>query len=70
MLNLIDYDICGVQLMTGATGQSSFMKSRFGSQNNFAEALFNEADTDFSVRDVLSATQDQLTHNQVLNLQH
>ena len=48
--NMIAYDICGVQPMTGPTGLIFAMKSRFGSQAG-AEALFNEADTDFSSRD-------------------
>ncbi len=50
MPNLIAYDICGVQPMTGPTGLIFAMKSRFGSQAG-AEALFNEADSDFSARD-------------------
>ena len=51
MPNLIAYDICGVQPMTGPTGLIFAMKSRFGSQAG-AEALFNEADSDFSARDL------------------
>ena len=47
MPNLIAYDICGVQPMTGPTGLIFAMKSRFTSQGG-TEALFNEADTDFS----------------------
>ena len=50
MPNLIAYDICGVQPMTGPTGLIFAMKSRYGSQAG-AEALFNEADTDFGARD-------------------
>jgi len=50
MPNLIAYDICGVQPMSGPTGLIFAMKSRFGSQAG-AEALFNEADSDFSARD-------------------
>ena len=50
MPNLIAYDICGVQPMTGPTGLIFAMKSRFGTQAG-AEALFNEADSDFSARD-------------------
>jgi len=50
MPNLIAYDICGVQPMTGPTGLIFAMKSRYGSQAG-AEALFNEADSDFSARD-------------------
>jgi len=47
MPNLIAYDICGVQPMTGPTGLIFAMKSRFTS-NSGTEALFNEADTSFS----------------------
>ena len=47
MPNLIAYDICGVQPMTGPTGLIFAMKSRFTS-NSGTEALFNEADSDFS----------------------
>jgi hypothetical protein len=45
--NLIAYDICGVQPMTGPTGLIFAMKSRYGS-NNGTEALFNEANTAFT----------------------
>ena len=55
MLNLIAYDICGVQPMTGPTGLIFAMKSRFGSQAG-AETLFNEADSDFSARDAAGDT--------------
>jgi Major capsid protein Gp23 len=44
---MIAYDMCGVQPMTQPTGLIFAMKSKYGSQNG-AEALFNEADTDFS----------------------
>ena len=47
MPNLIAYDICGVQPMTGPTGLIFAMKSRVTS-NSGTEALFNEADSDFS----------------------
>ena len=50
MPNLIAYDICGVQPMTGPTGLIFAMKSRYGSQAG-SEALFNEADSDFGARD-------------------
>jgi len=49
MPNLIAYDIAGVQPMTGPTGLIFAMRSRYTSQTG-AEALFNEADTDFSAR--------------------
>jgi len=55
MPNLIAYDICGVQPMTGPTGLIFAMKSRFGSQAG-AEALFDEADSDFSARDAAGNT--------------
>ena len=47
MPNLIAYDVAGVQPMSGPTGLIFAMKSRYTSQGG-AEALFNEADTDFS----------------------
>jgi len=50
MPNLIAYDICGVQPMTGPTGLIFAMKSRYASQTG-TEALFNEADSDFGARD-------------------
>ena len=55
MPNLIAYDICGVQPMTGPTGLIFAMKSRFTNQTG-TEALFNEADSDFSSRDAASDT--------------
>jgi len=54
MPNLIAYDICGVQPMTGPTGLIFAMKSRFAS-NSGTEALFNEADSDFSARNATSS---------------
>ena len=45
--NLIAYDICGVQPMTGPTGLIFAMRSRFSTQGG-TEALFNEANTTFS----------------------
>jgi hypothetical protein len=47
MPNLIAYDICGVQPMTGPTGLIFAMKSRYSSQAG-TEALFDEANTEFS----------------------
>lgn len=47
MPNLVAYDICGVQPMTGPTGLIFAMRSRYSSQAG-TEALFNEADTSFS----------------------
>ena len=47
MPNLIAYDICGVQPMTGPTGLIFAMRARYSSQTG-TEALFNEANTVFS----------------------
>jgi hypothetical protein len=47
MPQMIAYDVAGVQPMTQPTGLIFAMKSRYTSQGG-AEALFNEADTDFS----------------------
>jgi hypothetical protein len=47
MPQLIAYDVAGVQPMTQPTGLIFAMKSRYASQGG-TEALFNEADTDFS----------------------
>ena len=55
MPNLIAYDICGVQPMTGPTGLIFAMKSRYATQGG-TEALFDEADTDFSAEDAASNT--------------
>ncbi len=49
MPNLIAYDIAGVQPMTGPTGLIFAMRSRYTSATG-NEALFDEADTDFSAR--------------------
>jgi len=58
MPNLMAYDVCGVQPMTGPTGLIFAMKSRYkstigtagtpGYVANGDEALFNEANTNFS----------------------
>ena len=47
MPNLIAYDVCGVQPMTGPTGLIFAMRSRYAT-NSGTEALFNEANTEFS----------------------
>jgi hypothetical protein len=52
--NLIAYDICGVQPMTGPTGLIFAMRSTYSSQNVTAgavEAFYNEANTFFSGND-------------------
>lgn len=48
MPNLIAYDLCGVQPMTGPTGLIFAMKSQYSSQGANNEALFFEANTAFS----------------------
>lgn len=45
--NLMAYDICGVQPMTGPTGLIFAMRSRYANMAG-TEALFNEADTLFA----------------------
>ncbi len=47
MPNLIAFDVCGVQPMSGPTGLIFAIKSRYTSQGG-TEALFNEAATAFS----------------------
>ena len=47
--NMMAYDICGVQPMTGPTGLIFAMKARYGGgSTSNREALFNEAETTFS----------------------
>jgi hypothetical protein len=47
MPNLIAYDVCGVQPMTGPTGLIFAMRSRYSTTGG-TEALYNEANTEFS----------------------
>jgi len=55
MPNLIAYDVCGVQPMSGPTGLIFAMKSRYTSQSG-TEAFVNQADTDFSARNAAANT--------------
>ena len=49
MPNMMAYDMCGVQPMTGPTGLIFAMKSRYqGGSTSNREALFNEAETRYS----------------------
>ena len=48
MPNLVAYDICGVQPMTGPTGLIFAMRARHTNQSG-SEALFSEANTSFSL---------------------
>lgn len=45
---MMAYDICGVHPMKAPTGMIFAFKARYTSQDSGLEALFNEADTDFS----------------------
>jgi hypothetical protein len=77
MPKLIAYDICGVQPMTGPTGLIFAMRSAYGTNRDFnagaTEALFNEADSDFTGRDAAgtsgfgSSTAHSGTNPSVLN---
>jgi len=55
MPNLIAYDVCGVQSMTGPTGLIFAMKSRITSQAG-AESLFDEVDSAFSATDAAAGS--------------
>ncbi len=55
MPNLIAYDVCGVQPMTGPTGLIFAMRSRYGSQGG-DEAFYNEANTGFSGRSYMGTS--------------
>ena len=50
MPNLIAYDVCGVQPMTGPTGLIFAMRSQYGNTTsaNVAETFYNEVNTGFS----------------------
>jgi hypothetical protein len=49
MPNLVAYDVCGVQPMTGPTGLIFAMRARYAAQDG-AEAFYNESNTGFSGR--------------------
>ena len=46
--NLIAYDICGVQPMTGPTGLIFAMRTKYSSMGAGTEAFYNEANTGFA----------------------
>ena len=59
MPNMMAYDICGVQPMTGQTGLIFAMKARYGTGTTGAtEALFNEANTTYSGDSALTQASD------------
>lgn len=62
--NLMAYDVCGVQPMTGPTGLIFAMKSRYSAKNG-TEALFNEADTGFSGTGYMGSNGDHSGSNPV-----
>ncbi len=62
MPNLIAYDVCGVQPMSGPTGLVFAMRSRYTNQSG-TEALFNEADTNFSGGNAAGTTAGQTAHS-------
>ena len=69
MPNLIAYDVCSVQPMTGPTGLIFAMKSKFATQDG-TEALFNEPNVGFSNDDAagdLNSTAMTGTNPAVLN---
>jgi len=55
MPNLMAYDVCGVQPMSGPTGLIFAMRSRFTNQSG-TEALFDEANTAFSNSGIATAS--------------
>tara|TARA_R100001460_G_scaffold4800_4_gene13578 strand:- start:41176 stop:42519 length:1344 start_codon:yes stop_codon:yes gene_type:complete len=58
MPNLVAYDMCGVQPMSGPTGLIFAMRSKYSSMANSAtEAFYNEADTAFATRTADANTQ-------------
>ncbi|MFZ9610672.1 MAG: hypothetical protein ACO294_08200 [Methylococcales bacterium] len=66
MPNLMAYDICGVQPMTGPTGLIFAMRSDYGNvraATTRTEALFNEANTQFSSSSYTGAGADTGTPN-------
>ena len=70
--NLIAYDLCGVQPMTGPTGLIFAMRSTYATQNVTAgatEAFYNEANTGFT-GDKLTQTAISLAANTALGNQN
>ena len=56
MPNLIAYDVCGVQPMTGPTGLIFAMRARYVTMSQSPEALYNEADTNYSANSDVTQT--------------
>ena len=69
MPNLMAYDICGVQPMSGPTGLIFAMKSRYGGgSTSNSEAMFNEAETQFSGDSAGTHDSDNVSGLNVTNL--
>ena len=69
MPNLMAYDVCGVQPMSGPTGLIFAMKSRYGGgSTSNREALFNEAETQFSGDSAGTHDSDNVSGLNVTNL--
>ena len=69
MPNLMAYDICGVQPMSGPTGLIFAMKSRYGGgSTSNREAMFNEAETQFSGDSAGTHDSDNVSGLNVTNL--
>lgn len=64
MPNLMAYDLCGVQPMTGPTGLIFALRSRYATQSG-VEALFNEANTTFASAAAGNTAQAAAANNQV-----
>ena len=54
MPNLVAYDLCGVQPMTGPTGLIFAMRSHYSNQEG-TEAFYNEANTEFASKGLTGA---------------
>ena len=66
MPNLIAYDICGVQPMTGPTGLIFALRARYTAQTG-TEALYNEANTSFGGQYNLAASTSHSGDNSLLD---
>lgn len=64
MPNLMAYDLCGVQPMTGPTGLIFAFRSRYSTQGG-VEALFNEANTTFAASAAGNTASATASNNQV-----
>lgn len=64
MPNLMAYDLCGVQPMTGPTGLVFALRSRYATQGG-VEALFNEANTTFAASAAGNTASAAAANNQV-----